>query len=446
MTFARIKWVTILGLIAFVAVLDAARGAFYPELQTPGGRLLMNGLIVAGATTLLGFVFSFLERAQRGLEARNAELVALQRAAEDIAGELDLESVLQKVVDSARVLLEARYGALSVMDEDGRILAFLTAGITDERRHKIGHPPVGQGLLGVVLRQGERLRLQDLTTDPRSVGFPAHHPPMRSLLAVPIPGSGRFRGNLYLAEKIGAEEFDAADEETLARFATQAALAIETARLHRQQRDLAVAEERLRLAHEMHDGLAQVLAYVGTKAQAVREYMKSGRAEEAGQQLDQLSSAAREVYGEVREGILALRAAGQTGKPLDEMLESYLGQWQDQTGIEAELTAEPGVTLPPERELQVVRIAQEALANVRKHAGASRVEVELARGERGLRLEVRDDGRGFDPARQHPGGAPRFGLATMRERAQSIGAELSIESSPGGGTRVRLDFSHRPGV
>lgn len=446
MSFARIKWIAIFGIVAFVAIVDAARSAFYEDLNQPGGRLLMNGLIAAGAITLLGFVLSFLERTQRNLEARNAELVALQRAADDISGELDLEIVLQKVVDSARTLIEARYGAVSVVGDDGRIQAFLTSGVSDERRRMIGHPPVGKGLLGVVLEHGERLRLQDLGTDPRSGGFPANHPPMRSLLAVPIEGHGRFRGNLYLTEKIGGDEFDSSDEETLVRFASQASLAIETARLHRRQRDLAVAEERLRLAHEMHDGLAQVLAYVGTKAQAVREYLKSSRIEDASTQLEQLATAARDVYGEVREGILALRSAGRTGRPLDEALGDYLGQWQDQTGIAASLKAEPGVTLPPERELQVVRIAQEALANVRKHAGAKSVAVRLTREVQGLSLEVEDDGCGFDPDRPHREGAPRFGLATMRERAQSIGAELRIESQPGSGTRVRLDFAHRPAV
>ena len=446
MSFARIKWIAILGIVVFVAIVDAARSAFYEDLTRTGGRLLMNGLIAAGVVTLLGFVLSFLERTQRNLEARNAELIALQRAADDIAGELDLETVLQKVVDSARTLIEARYGAVSVIGEDDRIQAFVTSGVSDERRSMIGDPPIGKGLLGVVLEQGERLRLQDLSGDPRSVGFPPNHPPMRSLLAVPVQGHGRFRGNLYLAEKIGGDEFDPSDEEALVRFASQASLAIETARLHRRQRDLAVAEERLRLAHEMHDGLAQVLAYVGTKAQAVREYIKSGRSEDATTQLDQLSTAARDVYAEVREGILALRTAGRTGRPLDEALADYLAQWQDQTGIATELEAEPGLTLQPERELQVVRIAQEALANVRKHSAAQRVEVRLSREDERLRLEVEDDGCGFDPDQPHRQGAPRFGLATMRERAQSIGADLRIESRLGSGTRIRLDFSHRPAV
>jgi signal transduction histidine kinase len=418
--------------------MDLVRDRLYPELRTLGGRLLLDALLVAGAIFLLGLVFHFIERLQTTLEGRNAELLALHHAAIDISGELVLETVLQKVVDGARSLLHARYGALSVVEETGAIRSFITSGIDRAQRDRMDHPPEGRGLLGVVLTQGERLRLRDLTQDPRAAGFPLHHPKMTSLLAVPIPGPGRIRGNLYLADKKGEPEFTRSDEETLLRFATQAAIAIDTAHLHQQLRGLAVAEERLRIAHEMHDGLAQVLAYVGTKAQAVREYLRSGRPEEAVVQLDQLATAAREVYGEVREGILALRAAGRTGRPIDEALSDYLIQWQDQTGIEADIALEAGLTLAPERELQLVRIAQEALANVRKHSGAQRVALALARRDGKLCLDVTDDGRGFSPAAPHAGGAPRFGLATMRERAQAIGGELEIDSAPGRGTQVRL--------
>ncbi len=438
MTLSRLKWATIAGLAALVLSMDLIRDRLYPQLRTLGGRLLLDALLVVGAIFLLGLVFHFIARLQASLESRNAELLALHRAALDISGELELETVLQKVVDGARTLLHARYGALSVVDDSSRIQSFLTSGIDPHARASIGAPPQGRGLLGVVLNQGERLRLKDLAQDSRSAGFPENHPPMTSLLAVPIPGPGRFRGNLYLADKRDGSEFTRSDEEALLRFATQAAIAIDTAHLHQQLRGLAVAEERLRIAHEMHDGLAQVLAYVGTKAQAVREYLKSGRTEEATVQLDQLAGAAREVYAEVREGILALRAAGKTGRPLDEVLSDYLNQWQDQTGIEAEVALEAGVKLPPERELQLVRIAQEALSNVRKHSGAGKVALALARRDGSLCLEVTDDGRGFNPAAPHAGGAPRFGLATMRERAQAIGGELEIDSVPGRGTQVRL--------
>ena len=438
MSLTRLKWAALLGLAAYVVLLDAIRVRLLPQLRGPDARLLMDALVLLGALFLLGVVFHFIERLHSRLEERNAELLALHRAAIDISGELDLDTVLQKVVDGARQLLGARYGALAVYDSSGRIESFSTSGMSQEQRERIGSPPVGRGLLGIVLHEGESLRVADLSHHPKSAGFPPHHPPMFSLLAVPILCTAPFRGNLYLSEKLAAVEFDAEDEETLKRFATQAALAVDAAYLHVSLRSLAVAEERLRIAHEMHDGMAQVLASVNATAQAVREYMRAGRIEEATAQLDRLAGAAREVYTDVREGILALRAAGQTDRAMSEILRDFVSQWQDQTGVEARVEVEEGILLASDAELQVVRIAQEALANVRKHARAKAVEVRLQGEDGELCLEVADDGRGFDPAAVGASGAPRFGLATMRERAQAIGGRLTIDSTPATGTRIRL--------
>src|SRR4029078_1516308 len=130
---------------------------------------------------------------------------------------------------------------------------------------------------------------------------------MHTLLAVPIQCRSPLLGNLYLSEKTNGDAFTARDEETLERFAVQAAIAIDNAHLHAQAADLAVAQERLRISHEMHDGLAQVLGYVNTKVQAAEAYMKRGKNEEATEQLHELAVAARQAYGEVRQGIVDLR-------------------------------------------------------------------------------------------------------------------------------------------
>jgi signal transduction histidine kinase len=293
--------------------------------------------------------------------------------------------------------------------------------------------------LGEVLKEGQRLRLRRLGGHPRSVGFPPHHPPMDSLLAVPVVGVSRYRGNLYLTEKRGAAEFTAEDEEALVRFATQAAIAIDNAHLHQQVRGLAAAEERLRIAHEMHDGLAQVLAYVNTKAQAVKEYLRSGSTAEADAQLDQLAGAAREVYTDVREAILGLRSTADPDTDLAEALRRYVESWQDQTGVQADLEVDE-VALPDGVELQLVRIVQEALANVRKHAQARRVEIRLARRGGTVRLSIADDGVGFAPAAPGRRDFPRFGLATMRERVESVGGRIELTSVPGEGTKIVVEL------
>jgi signal transduction histidine kinase len=447
----QLKWLTVIAPLAFLVLVDAVRRTIQPGLmQSWIGDVLVGGVVLFAVLVFSESVFGRIERMQARLALQNRELLALHEAGLDVAGELGLEPVLQKVVDHATDLLDARYGALSVPRPGGGIEAFLTTGITPEERALIGPLPVGHGLLAVVLEAGQPLRLADLTRDPRAVGFPPHHPLMRSLLAVPIVSAGRVLGNLYVAEKRSAAEFSVADEETLVRFATQAALAIENARLHRRVRDLAIVEERERIAREMHDSLAQVLGYVITKAQAVQELLRRGQAERAVAQVGQLGEAARGAYADVREGILALRTSPGPGRGVLEALKEYVGRWMEQSDIQAQLVVQPGpslAALPPAAELQLLRIVQEALANVRKHAGAQRVEVRITATADQVETVIADDGHGFDPQRAPSGehGQPHFGLSTMRERAESVGGSLEIISAPSEGTRVVVRVPTAPG-
>jgi signal transduction histidine kinase len=443
MTLARLRWLFFLGLLVFVALLEVTRHAVAPYFPSLAGHVVMDGVVVAGAVFFFGAVFQVVNRMQQELERRNRELLALHEAGLDIHSDLALEQVLQRVVDQARSLLGARYGAVAVIDADNRIESFLTAGVSDAERAAIGPPPTGKGLLGEVLHEGHHLRLRDIGSHPRAQGFPANHPPMRSLLAVPILCKGPFRGNLYLADKTDGAEFSGSDEETLIRLGTKAAIAIDNAYLHQRLRTLAVAEERLRIAHEMHDGMAQVLAYVNTKAQAVQTYLRAGKAKEADAQLDQLAQAARAVYADAREGILGLRAALGPDITLGVALRTFLAQWAEQSSIEAELEADDGLRLDPAVELQLIRIVQEALTNVRKHARASRARVELRHAAGQLAVAVEDDGTGFDPAAQRRSAFPRFGLTTMRERAESVGGTLEVDTAPGSGTRIRITIPTR---
>lgn len=440
----RLKWTFLASVLVLVAILEYARFLLFPYFDTLAGRLTMDAVVLVGVLFLFGWAFAIVSRLQEQLEHQNRELLALHRAGLDIYGELSLDSVLGKVVDQARLLLEARYGAIAVYEDEGNVAQFATSGISEERRERIGDPPRGRGLLGVVLHEGQRLRFADMTRDPRSEGFPPHHPEMKSLLAVPILCKSSFRGNLYVTDKESGEAFSAEDEETLVRFATAAAIAIDNTDLHQRLRTLAVAEERVRIAREMHDGMAQVLAYVNTKAQAVQEFLRAGKADRAGEQLEQLAAAAREVYTDVREGILALRTPVRSGGGLAEALEEFVHRWQQQSDLEVDLDVDVSGGWPPTVELQVLRILQEALSNVRKHSGAERAWLRCREVDGGLVAEVRDDGVGFAPEARQRGHLPRFGLAIMRERAEAIGAELTVDSAPGEGTRVTMTLLKTP--
>lgn len=449
MTLRRLKWITIGAAVLFFVVLEVLQRTFAPAFFTSWpGYILTLGMVLLAALLFSEVVFGIIGRLQDALEQQNRELLALHEAGLDVAGELGLEAVLQKIVDAARELVGARYGALSVMREDGHLDALMTSGITTEERVRMGPLPRGHGLLGVVLTQHEHLRLRDLTKHPRSVGFPPDHPPMHSLLAVPILSRGGALGNLYLTEKTGAVEFSEEDEETLTRFATQAAIAIENARLHEQARELAIAEERGRIAREMHDSLAQVLAYVNTKAQAVQQLLQRGRSEDASAQVGQMATAAREAYADVREGILALRSSQTAERGLAQSLEEYLERWREQSGIPVELVIEPEASsvaqLSPAAEVQLLRIIQEALSNVRKHSRASRAKVELRRSSGKLDVAIQDNGEGFDPVSPTRGEFPHFGLYTMQERAEAVGGTLEISSELGKGTRVSARIPVQP--
>ncbi|MEM7483137.1 MAG: GAF domain-containing sensor histidine kinase [Acidobacteriota bacterium] len=444
MNFHRLRWAAILAPLAFLALLETARALLGASFATVEGRWLMRGAVGVGAVIFYGVVFTVLGRLQDRLTRQNQELEALRRAGLEVTSEISLDSLLERIVEQAAQLIGTHYGALSVLETDGSIRSFVTFGISPEEARQIEHPPQGKGLLGIVLRGGQRLRINNLRADDRSFGFPAYHPRMHSLLAVPVVCRGPYRGNLYLCDKLDDSFFDEDDEETLDRFAIQAAIAVDNAYFHSLAAASAISEERQRLARELHDGQAQVLAFVNTKAQAVSTFLAVGKTDDARRHLDQLAAAAREVLADVREGILGLRH-GETGRSFHHALTDFVDAWMSTTSLVVEAHIEEIPEYSPNVELQVLRILQEALANVRKHAHAERVTLHLEKHGSGFRCRVNDDGRGFDPAAASPPHRrPRFGLATMRERAQAIGADLTIDSRPGEGTRVTLVYHEEP--
>lgn len=181
-------------------------------------------------------------------------LQAISNAFVAITSELDLDVVLQKIADTAREVGKAQYAAMGVVDENGLITSFITSGITQEQRELLGEPPRGHGLLGVLIQQGQPLRIPNIAADPRSCGFPPNHPPMTSLLGVPVSVQDQITGDLYLTDKIGAAAFTAEDEWWLTIFARQAAIAIENARLYKKTR---TAQQRAQTLAELTSQLNQ---------------------------------------------------------------------------------------------------------------------------------------------------------------------------------------------
>ena len=248
---------------------------------------------------------------------------ALIEAGMILASELSLDAVLQHIVELAVEITGARYGALGVLTPDHRAIEeFITVGVTAEERAAIGDPPVGHGVLGILIEEAGPLRIPDIGKDPRSVGFPAHHPPMRSFLGAPVIARGTVFGNIYLTEKQHAPEFSEPDQEALVVLASQAGIAIENARLYqeaqRAQRDLArleLLEERERIAKELHDGVIQSLFAVGMGLQgaaaAAEDAQVARRLEGAVDEIDRAIRDLRNYIFGLRPGILADRHLGQ---------------------------------------------------------------------------------------------------------------------------------------
>src|SRR5215217_1658939 len=163
-----------------------------------------------------------------------------------LAAELSLPAALQRIVELAAELTGARYGALGVLGRDGTITEFITTGVSEAERAAIGHIPHGRGILGVLISDAQPLRLHEIAQDPRSVGFPPNHPPMRTFLGAPVTARGQVYGNLYLTEKQGGEDFDAEDERALVLLAAQAGVAIENAYLYEEAHDRAQRLEAIR--------------------------------------------------------------------------------------------------------------------------------------------------------------------------------------------------------
>src|SRR3954462_7359047 len=166
--------------------------------------------------------------------------------------------MLDRIIRAAVDLVDARYGALGVLDETGtRLAQFITVGIDDEARARIGNVPEGHGILGLLIVEPTPIRLPDLREHPDSFGFPPNHPPMRSFLGVPIRVRDTVFGNLYLTDKRTAEVFSDVDEELVVGLAAAAGVAIENARLHSRLGELALVDDRERIARDLHDTVIQ---------------------------------------------------------------------------------------------------------------------------------------------------------------------------------------------
>jgi signal transduction histidine kinase len=354
-----------------------------------------------------------------------------------VTAHLSVRDVLATILTSARKLVGARYAALGIPDADGGFAEFLADGVTDEEWADIGPVPRQHGILGAMLCDPDPVRLADIRDHPHFGWWPKAHPVLTDFLGMPIVDGDEIIGELFLANSCHPGGFTAEDEELVRLLAAHAAIALVNARLFEHSRELSVVEERNRIARELHDAVSQKLFSLRLTADAASALLDRDPARAAAE-LANVRRLAAEASAELRAIVVGHRPADLDGDGLDRALRKHVELLDRVHEPRVRYTGCDCVPdLTEERQEAVYRIAQEAVHNALRHAGATRIDVVLVSTPAATVLQVTDDGVGFEPA--GPAARRRLGLASMRERAREAGGTLAVTSAPGAGTTVRLE-------
>jgi signal transduction histidine kinase len=344
---------------------------------------------------------------------------------------VELADLLHHFVQEACSLVDARYGALGVLNASRTGLEqFVTVGLSDTEEELIGARPTGRGVLGLLITDPESLRLDDLAKHPDSYGVPAHHPPMKSFLGVPVRTRNEVYGNLYLTDKIGAREFSEEDEFLAEALAVAAGIAIENNRLHDRVRVISVLDDRDRIARDLHDRVIQRVFAVGMTLQ---EATRLNDVELIKERIDRSVDDLDTTISEIRTTIYELGGSTVPGGLRHGVLE-LAGELAPVLGARPNVTFSGTIDNAVSQRIadNLLAVLREALTNAGKHAHATRFQVTLAVDDM-VTLEVIDDGIG--PGKGLPPGSG-LGLANLRNRAERLHGVLEIREGDQGGTRL----------
>ena len=372
---------------------------------------------------------------QMGEVAGPRSLRQLLDAVIAIGSDLDLPAMLDRVVHTATELVDARYGALGVLDDSrSRLAQFLTVGIDDDTHAKIGHLPEGHGILGLLIVDAKPVRLPDLHEHPDSYGFPPHHPPMRSFLGVPILVRNEVFGNLYLTDKLSGEVFTDVDEELAVGLAAAAGVAIENARLHARLHELAVMEDRERIARDLHDTVIQRLFATGLSLEGCLRLIRSDPDKAA----ERVSAAVGDLdvtVKHIRSAIFGLEVSRHAPDGLRARILTVIRSAKTVLGFEPKVLFDGPIDTAVSHAMagDVLATLREALTNVGRHAQATRCEVEVLVDDQ-VRLRVIDDGVGPAGTDKRADDLSGRGLRNLQARAEARGGNMTLSAAAGGGS------------
>ncbi len=379
-----------------------------------------------------------------GLGRGREPAAALTAVVEDLAGELSLRPLLERILLHSTELLGCDAGSICLVDESAGVYRKeADIGVACQSGRVF---PLTEGVTGAVVKRRGPVIFADYAEVPGGHVRPEDRASLRGVIGVPIWWRGEIVGSCVVFSRDPGRTFSLQDAELLGLFAKHAAIAVTNARLHEASeanaRAEATAAERERIAREVHDTVAQGLVSVLLQLRAADGAVAEGRSEDAVAALREARATAEAAFEETRRSVLGLAPSPLEGRSLEEALELEV-DWANRIGV-ADLrlvTAGPQVPLPAELALTLFRIAQEALTNALRHARARSVRFGLVYGPADVTLLVQDDGAGFDQAQiDQAGELGHGGLRGMAERAHLLGGTLELDSTPGWGTRVRASI------
>lgn len=435
-SIGSLRWVSVVVPTAFVVVFELVTRSLYADgLPAWAHTVVILAAVSGGAFAFSTFVFATMARLERQIRERNRHLSLLNAVASEASESLDLEEVASKVTRRLeRAFAAETVGLALVSEEDGELRLIGRAGPPPQLLRADGGLGPYDCECRKALSLGEPVVIRDSTQAASCAGL-LEEGARQTCVSLPIRAKGKNVGAIFIS-RAASRPFDADEVQLLAALAAHVGPALENAQLYSKTGAIAVLQERQRVAREVHDGLAQTLGYLNVQMGIVDHLLASGDLQRAQSELETMVHVTREAYGDLRQAIVDLRTPPSGG--LRRTLREYLERFSLQTGIRCHFEGHRGspAMLSPAAEVQLLRIVQEALTNIKKHAPGAEVWLSVETKDGLARVTVRDNGPGFSP--EAVAGSGRFGLHTMKERAEEIGGRLSIESRPGAGARLEI--------